>query len=147
MDDFETTMIITALVLGGIGSLILAVLHGFGFNLFGFKSNKPGFWKRFVFQVASSVIAYGVYYLIGEILVSSENGGASAMVSVMEAGPVGMFLIIALVTSLIYHVSLGAATYLLGSKSINVAIKSPILCTAVVFVSMALPAIILMFNS
>lgn len=145
MDDLESILLITTLVFGVIGSLILAMLHGLGYNLFGFKADKPGFWKRFIFQVGSTVVSYGVFYIIGELMVSSADVSASIMTTLMEAGGIGLLLIIAVVTAVIYHISLGAATYLLGSKSMSIAMKTPSVCTAVVFILMALPAILAMF--
>lgn len=121
------------------------MLHGLGYNLFGFKADKPGFWKRFIFQVGSTVVSYGVFYIIGELMVSSADVSASIMTTLMEAGGIGVLLIIAVVTAVIYHMSLGAATYLLGSKSMSIAMKTPSVCTAVVFILMALPAILAMF--
>ena len=145
MDDLENILLITTLVFGAIGSLILAMLHGLGYNLFGFKADKPGFWKRFIFQVGSTVVSYGVFYIIGELMVSSADVSASIMTTLMEAGGIGLLLIIAVVTAVIYHISLGAATYILGSKSMSIAMKTPSVCTAVVFILMALPAILAMF--
>ena len=145
MVDLENILLITTLVFGAIGSLILAMLHGLGYNLFGFKADKPGFWKRFIFQVGSTVVSYGVFYIIGELMVSSADVSASIMTTLMEAGGIGLLLIIAVVTAVIYHISLGAATYILGSKSMSIAMKTPSVCTAVLFILMALPAILAMF--
>tara|TARA_B110000977_G_scaffold197153_1_gene279009 strand:- start:95 stop:538 length:444 start_codon:yes stop_codon:yes gene_type:complete len=145
MDDVETILIITTLVFGAIGSLILAMLHGLGYNLFGFKADKPGFWKRFIFQVGSTAVSYGVFYIIGELMVSSADVSASILTTLAGAGGMGFLLIIAVVTAAIYHISLGAATFLLGSKSMSIAMKTPIICTAVVFILMALPGILAMF--
>ena len=147
MDDFEAILLITTLVFGAIGSLILAMLHGLGYNLFGFKADKPGFWKRFIFQVGSTVVSYGVFYIIGELMVSSADVSASILTTLVEAGGIGLFLIIAVATAVVYHVSLGTATYLLGSKSMNIAMKTPSICTAVIFIFVALPGILAMFAS
>ena len=147
MDDFEAILLITTLVFGAIGSLILAMLHGLGYNLFGFKVDKPGFWKRFIFQVGSTIVSYGVFYNIGELMVSSADVSASILTTLVEAGGIGLFLIIAVATAVVYHVSLGTAIYLLGSKSMNIAMKTPSICTAVIFILMALPGILAMFAS
>ena len=145
MSDVETILIITTLVFGAIGSLILAMLHGLGYNLFGFKADKPGFWKRFIFQVGSTVVSYGVFYIVGELMVSSTDVSTSILTTLVEAGGIGLLLIIAVVTAVIYHISLSAATYLLGTKSASIAMKTPSVCTAVVFILMAVPGFLAMF--
>ena len=145
MGDVETVLLVTTLVFGAIGSLILAMLHGLGYNLFGFKADKPGFWMRFVFQVGSTVVSYGVFYIVGELMVSSADVSASILTTLVEAGGIGLFLIIAAVTAVIYHISLSAATYLLGTKSTSIAMKTPSICTAVVFILMAVPGFLVMF--
>ena len=145
MSDVETILIITTLVFGAIGSLILAMLHGLGYNLFGFKADKPGFWKRFIFQVGSTVVSYGVFYIVGELMVSSTDVSTSILTTLVEAGGIGLLLIIAVVTAVIYHISLSAATYLLGTKSASIAMKTPSVCTAVVFILMAVPGFLVMF--
>lgn len=145
MSDVETILIITTLVFGAIGSLILAMLHGLGYNLFGFKADKPGFWKRFIFQVCSTVVSYGVFYIVGELMVSSTDVSTSILTTLAEVGGIGLLLIIAVVTAVIYHISLGAATYLLGTKSASIAMKTPSVCTAVVFILMAVPGFLAMF--
>ena len=147
MGDVETILMITTLVFGVIGSLILAILHGLGYKLLGFKADKPGFWKRFIFQVGSTIVSYGVFYNIGELMVSSADVSASILTTLVEAGGIGLFLIIAVATAVVYHVSLGTATYLLGSKSMNIAMKTPSICTAAIFILMALPGILAMFAS
>jgi uncharacterized membrane-anchored protein len=136
MGDVETILMITTLVFGVIGSLILAILHGLGYKLLGFKADKPGFWRRFVFQVGSVVVSYGVFYIVGELMVSSADVSASILTTLVEAGGIGFFLIIAAVT---------AVTYLLGTKSASIAMKTPSICTAVVFILMALPGFLAMF--
>jgi hypothetical protein len=145
VSDVETILIITTLVFGAIGSLILAMLHGLGYNLFGFKADKPGFWKRFIFQVGSTVVSYGVFYIVGELMVSSTDVSTSILTTLVEAGGIGLLLIIAVVTAVIYHISLSAATYLLGTKSASIAMKTPSVCTAVVFILMAVPGFLAMF--
>jgi hypothetical protein len=145
VSDVETILIITTLVFGAIGSLILAMLHGLGYNLFGFKADKPGFWKRFIFQVGSTVVSYGVFYIVGELMVSSTDVSTSILTTLVEAGGIGLLLIIAVVTAVIYHISLSAATYLLGTKSASIAMKTPSVCTAVVFILMAVPGFLVMF--
>lgn len=145
MSDVETILIITTLVFGAIGSLILAMLHGLGYNLFGFKADKPGFWKRFIFQVGSTVVSYGVFYIVGELMVSSTDVSTTILTTLVEAGGIGLLLIIAVVTAAIYHISLSAATYLLGTKSASIAMKTPSVCTAVVFILMAVPGFLAMF--
>ena len=145
MDDVQTIFLITTLVFGAIGSLILAMLHGLGYNMFGLKADKPGFWKRFIFQVGATFVSYGVFYVIGELMVSSAGVSTSILTILAEAGSIGLLLTIAVATAVIYHTSLGAATYLLGSKSMSIAMKTPSICTALVFVLMALPGILAIF--
>ena len=125
----------------------MAAIHGSGYNLFGFKDVKPGYWKRFFLQVASAVITYEFSYLIGTAMATSGDGGASALLGLMEAGAIGFYVIIALFSAVAYHVSLTAATYFFGTRSVNVALKSPLICTCLVFTLMAAPALIIVLSA
>ena len=157
MGETETFLLITGIVLGAIGSLFLAMLHGLGYNVFGLKDEKPGFWRRFLFQIGSIAVAYVLYYLIGELLIASFlNASTETSLSILtrlaelarltaESGLNGGAMIVfifAILMAIVYHISLGAATYLLGSKSIAVAIKTPSICSLVILLITVLPGIL-----
>ena len=63
--DLETVLIITGCIFTLIGALVLQWFHKLGFKLAKVeKSEIPGFRKRFLIQVASILVGYGLLYWV-----------------------------------------------------------------------------------
>ena len=147
-------MIILASIIVLIGALILQWFHKLGFKLAKVeKSEIPGFSKRFIIQIATILIGYGLLYLVGKLF--EGEGGATnldalAVVSTYTATMsnsignmyIGM-LIMTLIVSILYWVELLIAGKLLASYlTVKTHFVAAILPVLVVFTLGVLPLIL-----
>ena len=131
MDDLVNGIIIFGLSTAVLGSLILALLHGLGFSIFGYKELRPSYWKRWLMSLIAGIVGTIVMYLIGSnVTLASEN-----MMS--------MIIIYVLIIVAINHLSLSAVTYFLFDAKGNqgAALKTPILITGLLIAVYLIPSI------
>ena len=150
MDEMNMDILILGGILILIGALILQWFHKLGFKLAKVeKSEIPGFRKRFLIQVASILVGYGLLYWV-EKYFEGEGGAtnldALAVVATITATMsssignmyIGM-LIMTLIVSILYWVELLIAGKLLASyltvKTHFVAAIPPVLVIFTLFVS------------
>jgi len=152
--ELETVLLITGGIFILIGALVLQWFHKLGFKLAKVeKSEMPGFRKRFLIQIGTILVGYGLLYWVGKFF--EGEGGATnldalAVVSTITATMlssisnmyIGM-LIMTLIVSILYWVELLIAGKLLASyltvKTHFVAAIPPVL---VIFTLFVLPLIL-----
>ena len=154
MDEMNMDILILAGILILIGALFLQWFHKLGFKLAKVeKSEIPGFSKRFIIQIATILIGYGLLYLVGKLF--EGEGGATnldalAVVSTITATMsssignmyIGM-LIMTLIVSILYWVELLIAGKLLASYlTVKTHFVAAILPVLVVFTLGVLPLIL-----
>ena len=147
-------MIILVSIFGLIGALILQWFHKLGFKLAKVeKSEMPGFSKRFIIQIATTLVGYGLLYLVGKLF--EGEGGATnldalAVVATITATMsssignmyIGM-LIMTLIVSILYWVELLIAGKLLASYlTVKTHFVAAILPVLVIFTLGVLPLIL-----
>ena len=119
MDDLINGLIIFGLSTAVLGSLILALLHGLGFSIFGYKEIRPSYWKRWLISLIAGIVGTIAMYLMGSnVTLNPEN-----MMSII--------IFYALIIVAINHLSLSAVTYFLFDAKGNkgAALKTPLLIT------------------
>ena len=150
MDD----MIILVSIFGLIGALILQWFHKLGFKLAKVeKSEIPGFIKRFIIQIATVGVGYGLMSLLGKLF--EGEGGAtnldalaviSTITSTMSSSIGNMYigmLIMAFIVSILYWIDLLIAGKLLVSQlTIKIHSVAAIIPVLVIFTLYVLPLIL-----
>ena len=150
MDD----MIILVSIFGLIGALILQWFHKLGFKLAKVeKSEIPGFIKRFIIQIATVGVGYGLMSLLGNLF--EGEGGAtnldalaviSTITSTMSSSIGNMYigmLIMAFIVSILYWIDLLIAGKLLASQlTIKIHSVAAIIPVLVIFTLYVLPLIL-----
>ena len=154
MDEMNMDILILGGILILIGALILQWFHKLGFKLAKVeKSEMPGFSKRFIIQIATVGISYGLMSLLGNLL--EGEGGATnldalAVVATITATMsssignmyIGM-LIMTLIVSILYWVELLIAGKLLASYlTVKTHFVAAILPVLVIFTLYTLPLIL-----
>ena len=154
MDEMNMDILILGGILILIGALILQLFHKLGFKLAKVeKSEMPGFSKRFIIQIATILIGYGLLYLVGKLF--EGEGGATnldalAVVATITATMsssignmyIGM-LIMTLIVSILYWVELLIAGKLLASYlTVKTHFVAAILPVLIIFTLYTLPLIL-----
>ena len=152
--ELETVLIITGCIFTLIGALVLQWFHKLGFKLAKVeKSEIPGFRKRFLIQVASILVGYGLLYWV-EKYFEGEGGATnldalalvSTITATMSSSIINMYigmLIMALIMSILYWVELLIAGKLLASYlTVKTHFVAAILPVLVVFTLGVLPLIL-----
>ena len=154
MDEMNMDILILGGILILIGALILQWFHKLGFKLAKVeKSEMPGFSKRFIIQIATTLVGYGLLYLVGKLF--EGEGGAtnldalaivSTITATMSSSIINMYigmLIMALIMSILYWVELLIAGKLLASYlTVKTHFVAAILPVLVVFTLGVLPLIL-----
>jgi hypothetical protein len=131
VDDLVNGIIIFGLSMAVLGALILALLHGLGFSIFGYKEIRPSYWKRWLMSLIAGIVGTIVMYFMGSnVTLASEN-----MMS--------MITIYVLIIVAINHLSLSAVTYFLfdAKGNLGAALKTPILITGLLIAVYLIPSI------
>jgi heme/copper-type cytochrome/quinol oxidase subunit 4 len=131
MDDLINGLIIFGLSTAVLGSLILALLHGLGFSIFGYKEIRPSYWKRWLISLIAGIVGTIAMYLMGSnVTLNPEN-----MMSII--------IFYALIIVAINHLSLSAVTYFLFDAKGNkgAALKTPLLITGLLIAVYLIPSI------
>jgi heme/copper-type cytochrome/quinol oxidase subunit 4 len=131
MDDLINGLIIFGLSTAVLGSLILALLHGLGFSIFGYKKIRPSYWKRWLISLIAGIVGTIAMYLMGSnVTLNPEN-----MMSII--------IFYALIIVAINHLSLSAVTYFLFDAKGNkgAALKTPLLITGLLIAVYLIPSI------
>jgi len=113
------------------GALITAVLHGFGFSIFGYKEIRPSFLKRWLLSFIAGVIVTALLYLMGDTI------------TLTPANMSTMIIIYVLVVVAINHLTLSAVTYFLFNAKGNngAALKTPLMVSGFLLVIYLVPSI------
>ena len=125
-------LLIFALAMAVFGALILAMLHGLGFTIFGYKEIRPSYKKRFKLSLFTGILLTApIYFVAGPMDVTS-----------ME-NIVLMVVLYILIYIVVYHLTLSALTYFLYDAKGNkgAALKSPLPITVFSIVIYLLPGI------
>ena len=154
MNEMNMDLVILGSLLSLIGALILQWFHKLGFKLAKVEPfGMPSFSKRFIIQIASILVGYGLLYLAGKILEGPggpTNLDALAVVSIINANMlvsignmyIGMF-IMTLIISIFSWFTLLITGKLLASyitlKEHSIAAIIPVL---LIFILYALPPIL-----
>ena len=122
-----------------IGSLIAAVLHSFGFLIFGYKDIRPSFVRRWLMSFFSGIIVTLICFILGN------NVDTTAL---MATNMIGMIISFILIIVAINHLSLSAVTYFIFSAKGNMgaALKTPIFITVLLLAIYLIPSIYLFSN-
>ena len=154
MDEMNMDILILGGILILIGALFLQWFHKLGFKLAKVeKSEIPGFSKRFIIQIATILIGYGLLYLVGKLF--EGEGGATnldalavvATITATMSSSIGKMyigmLIITLIVSILYWVELLIAGKLLASYlTVKTHFVAAILPVLVIFTLYTLPLIL-----
>ena len=154
MNEMNMDLVILGSFLGLFGALILQWFHKLGFKLAKIEPfGMPSFSKRFIIQIASILVGYGLLYLVGKILEGPggpTNLDALAVVSIINVNIlvsignmyIGMF-IMTLIVSIFSWLTLLITGKLLASyitlKEHSIAAIIPVL---LIFILYALPPIL-----
>jgi hypothetical protein len=135
MDGFSAFFIIIILIGLAIGTLICALLHGLGFTVFGYSEIRPSFGRRCLMSLVAAVINSVFGYLVGTLT------GMSILTAGIAGGITAGYITLVVFYVVIAHLSFSAVTYLMfdAKGNLEVALKSPIIMTAVFLVLNLLP--------
>ena len=154
MGELETAYLFSVGIIALIGVLFLQWFHKLGFKLAKVeKSEMPGFRKRFLIQIATILVGYGLLYWVGKYF--EGEGGAtnldalavvSTITATMSSSIINMYigmLIMALIMSILYWVELMIAGKLLVSHlTVKTHLVAAIPPVVAVLIASALPNIL-----
>jgi heme/copper-type cytochrome/quinol oxidase subunit 4 len=131
VDELVYGLIIFGLSLAVLGSLILALLHGLGFSIFGYKEIRPSYFKRWLMSFMAGIIGTLLLYLMGSTITLTPDNMMS------------MVIFYALIIVAVNHLSLSIITYFVfdakGDK--GAALKTPFLITGLLAAAYLIPSI------